>query len=157
MLNRKNTYFESLRKLGTQFDEKKTALKEKKLQIIETYGWDSDELKAWYEEDKSLTYPVPQGACKAYRAFQSTIEKEEDEVFMDDFLWDREVADFIEALRKAGIESFIYTNQSTAMMENLHGFEAEGCKMEGLAKITRTERRFGENREEQILGVRFSL
>ena len=157
MLKRENAHFETLRKIAEDYDEKKSALKEKKLQILETYGWDSEELKAWYAEDKALTYPIPQGACKAYRAFLDTVEKEEDEIAMDDFLWDREVADFIEALRKAGIESFIYTNQSTAMMENLHGFEAEGCKMEGLTKITRTERRFGENREEQILGVRFSL
>ena len=76
---------------------------------------------------------------------------------MDDFLWDREVEDFTETLRKAGIGSFIYTNQSTAVMGNIHGFEAAGCRMEGLCKIERTERRFGENRTEEILGIRFSL
>ena len=38
---------------------------------------------------------------------------------MDDFLWEKEVTDFIETLRKAGIETFVYTNQSTAVMENL--------------------------------------
>ena len=157
MLNRENEYFENMLKIGEEYEEKRAALEGKKLQILEEYGWDSEELKAWYEEKAEMTYPVPQGACKAYRAWKQTVEKEEDEVAMDDFLWDREVADFIDALRQAGMTSFIYTNQSTAMMENLHAFEAEGCRMEGLTKITRTERRFGADRDEEILGVRFSL
>ena len=58
---------------------------------------------------------------------------------MDDFLWDREVADFVDTLRKAGFGSFVYTNQSTAVMENLHQFAVQGCGMEGLCMITRRE------------------
>ena len=157
MLNRKNEYFENLRKIGEDYEKARKVHEEKKLEIIENCGWDSDELKAWYDVKANMEYPIPSGACKAYRAFQNTIEKGEDEIFMNDFLWDREVKDFIEALRAAGFTTFIYTNQSTAMMENLHGFEAEGCRMEGLCKIKRMERRFGENREEEILGVWFSL
>ncbi len=157
MLNRNNAHFEELRRIGDEYEERRRAHEEKKQQILEDYGWDSDELKAWYEEKKEMVYPVAAGACKAYRAFQNTVEKEEDEIAMDDFLWDREVTDFIETLRKAGFESFIYTNQSTAVMENLHAFEAEGCRMEGLCTIERQERRFGEDRIEKILGIRFSL
>ena len=157
MLNRENEYFENMLKIGEAYDIIQKAHEEKKIRILEEYGWDSEELKAWYEEKEKMTYPVPQGACKAYRAWKQTVEKEEDEVAMDDFLWDREVADFIDALRQAGMTSFIYTNQSTAMMENLHAFEAEGCKMEGLTKIKRNAYRFGADREELIPGVRFSL
>lgn len=157
MLNRNNAHFEELERIGAEYEEKKHALEERKQEIIDTYGWDSDELKAWYKEKGEMNYPIEAGACKAYRAWMHTIEREEDEVDMNDFLWDREVEDFVDTLRKAGIESFIYTNQSTAVMENIHGFTAAGCKMEGLCKIERTERRFGENRTEEILGIRFSL
>ena len=76
---------------------------------------------------------------------------------MDDFLWDKEVRDFVEALRSAGLETFVYTNQSTAVMENLHAFAAEGCTMMGLCTITRQETRWGEEEPYEVQGIRFSL
>jgi hypothetical protein len=42
-------------------------------------------------------------------------------------------------------------------MENLHGFAKAGCIMTGLTTITRRERRFGEYRDEEILGIHFTL
>ena len=42
-------------------------------------------------------------------------------------------------------------------MEDLHGFAAEGCTMEGLCTITKKSRRWGEETEEQIPGIRFRL
>lgn len=157
MLNRNNAHFEELKRIAEAYQEKKADLEGRKQEIIDTYGWDSEELKAWYEEKGKMTYPIPAGACKAFRAWRHTIEREENEVEMEDFLWDREVADFIDTLKKAGIERFIYTNKSTALMENMHDLEAAGCRMEGLCKIERTERHFGEDRTEEILGIRFSL
>ena len=157
MLNRNNAHFEELRRIGEDYEERRKELAERKQEIIDTYGWDSDELKAWYEEKGKMTYPIEAGACKAYRAWLHTIERGENEVDMNDFLWDREVEDFVDTFRKAGIKSFIYTNQSTAVMENIHGFEAACCKMEGLCKIERIERRFGEDKTEEIMGIRFSL
>ena len=76
---------------------------------------------------------------------------------MDDFLWEREVTDFVETLRKAGIKTFVYTNQSTAVMENLHQFAAAGCTMEGLCTITRQENRWGDEEPTKVIGIRFSL
>ncbi len=152
-----NTYFEGMRRIGREFEEKRRAHEEKKQEIRDTYGWDSEEMKAWYDVKNNMECPLTQGAWKAYRAWKQTIEKEESELFMDDFLWDYEIADFIETLRKAGIETFIYTNTSTAVMENIHGFKAEGCKLEGLTKIKRTELRFGGDYEIEVPGIRFSL
>lgn len=157
MLNRNNAHFEKLEKIGTEYEEKRQALEGRKQEIIDIFGWDSEELKEWYKEKEQLTYPVPAGACKAYRAWRQTIEREEDEVEMNDFLWDREVEDFVECLRKAGIKTFVYTNQSTAVMENLHDFEKAGCRMQGLCRIERTERRFGAEQTEEIPGIRFTL
>ena len=76
---------------------------------------------------------------------------------MDDFLWEKEVHDFVAALREAGFSSFVYTNQSTAVMENLHQFAAEGCRLEGLCTITRKETRWGEEEPYEVQGIRFSL
>ena len=77
-------------------------------------------------------FPYTQGACKAYRAWAASVERGNEEPELDDFLWEREVSDFIATLRTAGIESFTITDRSTGLMENLHALAAEGCTMEGL-------------------------
>lgn len=147
---KRNAHFEEMRRIGREFEEKRRAHEEKKQEIRDTFGWDSEEMKAWYDVKNNMECPLTQGAWKAYRAWKQTIEKEENELFMDDFLWDYEITDFVDTLRKAGIETFIYTNTSTAVMENIHGFEAEGCKLEGLTKIKRTELRFGGDYEIEV-------
>lgn len=157
MMNTSNAYFEELKRLGHEFEAARVERKNRKQQIIDTYGWESDELKAWYEEDRAAVFPFPQGACKAYRAWAQSLSRKEDEVEMDDFLWEKEVSDFIDALRKAGIETFVYTNQSTAVMENLHQFAAAGCRMQGLCTITRHENRWGDEEPTEVMGIRFSL
>ena len=93
-----------------------------------------------------MKFPFEQGTCKAYRAFTQSLSRKEDELEMDDFLWDKEVKDFIDALREAGIKTFVYTNQSTAMMENLHAFAAQGCTMLGLLHHHETRKPAGETR-----------
>ena len=152
-----NTYFEELKEIGRAFEEKRRAHEEKKQQILDAYGWDSEELKAWYREKDEMTYPISEGACKAYRAFRMSDERSSSEFEMEDFLWDREVEDFIDALRKAGIKTFAYTNQSTAVMENLHAFAAAGCTMTGLCTVTRQEHRWGEDETTTYPGIRFSV
>ena len=157
MLNKNNAYFEELKTIGHAFEEKRAAHQAKKQPIIDTFGWDSEELKTWYAEKEAMNFPISEGACKAYRAFCESIAKQEDELEMSDFLWDREVADFIGALRKAGISTFVYTNTSTAVMENLHAFAAAGCTLTGLCKITRRENRWGDEEPYEVQGIRFAL
>ncbi len=152
-----NTYFEKLEKIGHDFEEKRAAHEAKKQTIIDTCGWDSPELKTWYAEKGAMKFPISQGACKAYRAWKNSIRRNEYELEMDDFLWDKEVTNFIEALREAGIKTFVYTNQSTSVMENLHAFAANGCTMTGLCTITRREDRYGEDEDYEVQGIRFTL
>lgn len=52
---------------------------------------------------------------------------------MSGFLWDKDVKDFVKTLIEAGITRFVYTNTSTAVMDNLHLLEEEGCCIRGLA------------------------
>ena len=157
MLSIENAVFKEMKRAGHEWEKAREERRARKQQIIDTYGWDSEELKAWYEEDAAATFPFSQGACKAYRAWATSISRQEDELEMDDFLWETEVADFVGTLRKAGISSFVYSNQSTAVMENLHAFAAEGCAMQGLCTITRRETRWGDEEPAEILGIRFSL
>jgi hypothetical protein len=148
-----NTYFEELDRIARDFEQKHEA--HKALNRSHRHkGWDSEELKAWYKEEEQFQYPISAGACKAYRAWRYS---ETDEVIMDDFTWDRERHDFIDSLRKAGIQTLVVTNQSTGLMEDLHGYAAEGCTMLGLCTITKKDTRWGEEKEEQIMGIRFQL
>ena len=157
MMSKNNTYFENLKRIGHDWEAARVERQARTQQIIDTLGWDSDELKAWYEEDAAAKFPFESGVSKAYRAWAQSLSRKEDELEMDDFLWDKEVADFVEALRSAGIETFVYTNQSTAVMENLHAFAAQGCTMTGLCTITRQETRWGDEEPTEVMSIRFSL
>ncbi len=157
MMNTNTSYFEEMKRIGYAWEAARVERKNRKQQIIDTLGWDSEELKAWYEEDKAAAFPFPQGASKAYRAWAGSISRKEDEVEMEDFLWETEVHDFIDTLRRASIQTFVYTNQSTAVMENLHAFAAEGCTMDGLCTITRHEDRWGDEEPTEVMGIRFSV
>ena len=151
-----NTYFEEMKRIGLTWEEARDEREDRKQQIIDTYGWDSEELKSWYEEDAAAKFPYESGAMKAYHAWANSITRKGDEIEMDDFLWDREAYDFIDTLRKAGIQTFVYTNQSTAVMGNLHAFAAEGCTMEGLCTIDRKSR--WENEEPtKVMGIRIRV
>ena len=151
-----NTYFENLRRLGKEHAGKCKVHEAQKNHIIEAHGWDSPELEAWYTEKKRLekTNPLSGGTGKAFLAW---LYSERNELEMSDYLWKREVPDFVETLRKAGIQSFVYTNQSTAVMENIHQLVAAGCILEGPCSITKKRDHWGEEGEEQILGLRFRL
>ena len=107
MMNANNAYFLDLKRIGHEYEAARVERKARKQQIIDTLGWESEELKAWYEEDAAAKFPFPQGACKAYRAWASSLSRQEEELEMDDFLWEKEVHDFIEALRSAGIDTFV--------------------------------------------------
>ena len=152
MLNRTNSFFDTVLAIADDYVARKKAHEEKKPE------YDSPEFEAWNETRKEQfsEYPIPAGVCKAYQAFTQSCEDERDEVVMDDFLWDREVEDFLNALRGAGISTFIYTNTSTAVMGNIHDFAAHGCTFKELTTVSKKSW-WKDAEDEVVQGIRFEL
>ena len=143
-----NTYFDEMYRAGCEWQKRHREYEEARKQIIETKGWDSPELKKMQEEP----CPISQGAGKTLRAYRYS---QGEELLLDTFLWDRERADFIDALRKAGVETFITVDHSTGLLEDIHGFIDLGCTLDGPCKITQKADLWGGEEEETLLGLRF--
>lgn len=145
-----NAYFDGMYRTGCEWQKRHKEYEEARKQIIETKGWDSPELETLKDEP----CPISQGEGKALRAYRFS---KGEELMLDTFLWDRERADFIEALRKAGLETFVTVDHSTGLMEDIHGFIDLGCTMHGPCKITQQVDRWGGEEEEKLLGLRFRV
>lgn len=146
---RNNEYLMSIERQIEDYYNAKREREARKEQIIRDYGYGSDELKRWWEEENNAKFPVADGVWKAARAAFEC----DGEVEVVDCCWEREIHDFIDTFRKAGIHSFVITCTSTALMYNIHGFVAEGCKMEGVCTIEKEA--FGGTK--QVQGIRFTL
>lgn len=146
-----NAYFEELGRIGSEWEKERTERQEQKGRIIQKYGWDSEELNEWYEKNKAVKFPYGQGTVKAYRAWRYSDE----ELEMSDFLWPNEVDDFVAALRTAGIKTFIYTNRSSSVMDNIHDFVESGCSLLDLVKKEKADP-WGEEKD-LTLGIRFAV
>ena len=152
------TYFDEMTATCTAWENARDERNNRKEQIAETYGYGSPEMDAWYAEDEAAgAYPFTQGEMKAYWVFKNRCETDTDEFEMNDFCWDKECRDFIETLRRLGITEFTLTNQSTGLMENIHGFIAEGCTMIGAHTLTKQSRRWGGEQTEKVLGILFKV
>lgn len=138
----KNTYFEEIERVTLKFTEDRERRKAEKEEIINTKGWGSEELKEWRARDEEIKFPYDEGTMKAFRAWYHQEDNgfETETLVFPDFLWDKEVPGFIRALKKAGINEFIYTCTSTALMDNIHDLEEGGFMMTGLAEIKNTSR-----------------
>lgn len=110
-----------------------------------------DEFFDWLSANSKPEYPLSGGESKAFRLW---FWSETEELHYDDFVWEREAHDFIDALRRAGVKTFVVTNQSTALMENMHWFVSEGCTLMGLCEVEEKDHWDGI---ESKMGIRFAL
>ena len=154
-MKKENAYFAELDRIARDFEQRHEAHKKLKQQIIDTKGWDSEELKAWYEEDKAAAFPYTSGEMKAYWAFKNSLEL--DELEMSDSCWDNEWHDFVETLRKMGIAHFTVTTNSSGLMDDLFGYQNEGCTMLGLHTIDKCENRWGRDETKKVKGILFEI
>lgn len=112
----------------------------------------SEKTEAFFNKlaKKIETGRLSEGEAEAYWAWCSSRNREE--IVEDGHLWGRCVHDFIQTMRKAGVESFITTDQSTGLMGNLHGFVAEGCTIDSLC-IVKSDYKYDSDKQ----GIRIKL
>ena len=113
-MTKDNAVSNEMKRVGHEWEEWRAAHQAKKQSIIDTYGWTSRELRVWYEEQEAHKFPLSAEESKAYRAWAESLSRQQTEMEVSDFLCENEVHDFIETLRRAGIDSFVYTSTSTA-------------------------------------------
>lgn len=150
-----NGYFHSMENVAVRAEAQKELIKEQRHSVIEQFGWKAPQLEMLKQMESSIIDPCTKGQWKAFHAWRSTLREDEDAetLVMDDFLWEEEIAGFVLALREAGCDKFYFTNRSTAVMENIHGFIAAGCKMVGTVSWEEKDR----FHTEQVLGLEFEL
>ncbi len=156
MMNTENAYFAEMKKIGGEWQEAKKEREARGNEIIADFGYDSEEYKAWKTEDDVARFPYESGASKAFWEWRRSIERKVETFEVSEFLWDKEVADFAATLKLAGIESFIYTNRSTAAMDNILGFVAAGCKLVGPSEVVRKSK-WEDEADETVTGILFEL
>ena len=157
MIDQNNPVFLELKRRGHEWEAWRIDHQSRKQTIVDTYGWDSEELKNWYAEKEANKFPLSRGENAAYRAWAESIARQQDEIEVSEYIWESEIEDFVDTLRRAGVETIVITGTSTGLMENLHGLAAQGCTMEGLCTITRLEDRWGEEKPYEVQGIRFKV
>lgn len=111
---------------------------------------------ALYKEKEAHTkaYPFTRGEGKAFRAIY---HNKGEELVMDDYNWEGDHLDFVNFLRGCGIDTFLVTNQSTGLMEDIHGYTNAGCVMVGPEIYTEEDDFFGRIQQVQKLALRFVI
>lgn len=153
----KNKYFKQMDEMYIYCNGKLDMAGKMLREAKEKYGCDSEQYKAVLEmvEEVQKEDPYTYGEASAYRAWNNTVEQysDSDVIIMTDYLSEEDIAGFVVTLRNAELEKFYLTNSSTALMENIHGYIAAGCKMTGTVVLERKR----WNKVEQVLGLEFTL
>ena len=146
---KKNGYFQSMIEVEAEYNKANQEFDALKHKMREELG--SDGYYEWVKEQEKPQYPFTSGQAKALRAIYWC---ELDELEMDDHVWESEVEDFVDTLRKCEVGTFVVTCKSTALMENMHWYAQNGCKLVGLCEIEKPSHYLGT---EKKMGVRFEL
>ena len=109
----------------------------------------------YFQTMRETSLPYTDGQAKAYLAWITSVRNESSTFEVQDLPWDRDIHDFVETLRAAGISEFAVTDQSTALMRNLHQLVGEGCTMQGLCKVSRSGACWGEESITKHDGILF--
>ncbi len=149
MTERTNAYFTGKKALLEAYCEKRAALNREK-----DAAWgrnDAEAARRCIEERDAMTCPLTEGEAMAVRFWNRSA----DTLVADDHLWTKDVHDFVSALRDAGVETFLFTDQSTALMETIHEFAKEDLTLTGPETFTDNETWNGEPRTR--LALRFTF
>ena len=106
-------------------------------------------------EQASSESPLTDGKHRAYIAWFNSFRNQSSAFEVDDLPWPRDIHEFVETLRDAGVTEFAVTDRSTGLMEGLHKLAAEGCTMQGFCTVTRSEFRWGGDGTEEYQEILF--
>lgn len=155
MTEQTKAYFHHMYEVSYAFGKAKEEREKEKAALIAADNWDA--VHDWYEREKQFGSPYTTGQFKAYWAFDRSSEIESEEMLMTDSLWEREVKDFSDTLKAAGVTTFVLAHQSTGLMEDIHNLETQGWRLVGTCKVTTTRHRWGDDETEVLLGLRFEI
>lgn len=153
----KNSYFESMYREVRNYQEKKEAVRKQRSILFDEEKYDEGTalMKAFEEENK---FPYTDGAMKAYWAYQNMNYHGADSFEVEDLPWEKDMKDFAETLREAGISAITVTDQSTGLMDGIYGLCENGWKMGRLKIVTRKDDcRFGSDEPETKKGIEFTV
>ena len=133
----KIAYFENMNTVAKKYWNSREEFEATKDKICEEYGYDSDEMKQYFIKAKEIANnnPYTSWEYKALRMYNESINNGYDELISNDRisgLWYNEVEDFINCLKKAEVKSFVYIDDSTMLMRNIHGFSENGFMFDSL-------------------------
>lgn len=74
-------------------------------------------------------------SCNVLRAYSESMDRNLDEIDFSLITDETTISEIVENLRKCGVESFTLSDQSTALMSELHEFIKAGCKLVGCTEI----------------------
>ena len=159
MIDKNNLFFKEYERICAEWKKAKNEREAEKKRMLNTFGVDSNEFKTWCEEnlseEKIGKFPFPPGTNKAYSAWAASVRYKENEVVMTDLLWKHEITNFVETLRKAGISTFVYADQSSGSIDVMHELVAAGCTIDSLCTITRNHADYEYT--EELNGIRFFI
>ena len=101
-----------------------------------------DTVKEYFEKLRDTEKNPTRGQVYAYRSWEQSTEDRADMFEVRALPWGSQIKDgvmkeFVAALTAADIDEIIVTDQSTALMENVHALVAEGAYLEGVGTVTR--------------------
>jgi len=149
-------FFENLHSIGVTFQNEKQIRLNEKVKLLEKANHDI-ELEQWYKREESFSFPLTRGETIALQDWHSYCELSKDYFECDDLPWEKDLLAYIETLRKAGIEKFVITDHSTALLDSLHLLSTYGCQLVSLATVTRNEKRWGSRERNTIHGILIKL
>ena len=97
--------------------------------------------------------PISNGQHMAYIAWFNSVRNQSSIFEVNNLPWPRDIYEFVETLRAAEVTEFAVTDYGTGLMEGLHRLTAEGCTMQGLCTVTRSEFRWGGKGTEEYRGI----
>ena len=112
----------------------------------------------FYAMGKKAPQEVSDGAWYAYRAWRNTRDNKTEPFEAAEIPWGSNVkqdaADFVAALREAGVTEIAVTDTSTSLLEGIHALVGAGAELVGTVMV---KRHTDYDRSEERHGLRFKI